>query len=336
MGLLIRVDHVARSSASHACWIGSALLVTLSIASSTCERSRQHSSPELKRIRIATGSKSGIYDPLGRALAEVYNARVPNVVASAVETTGSLFNVRAVQEGRAELAFSQADVAYFAFQGAPGNSYQYAKLRAMAVLYLNAVQVVALRDSDVYRIKDLSGRRVGVGAHESGTEIASHLILQVQGVDSKIRAESLTFDEIADEMKRHELDAGFMVSSYPVPAIAELSNVVGIRLISIDPIVANRVRSKYPFLRPIRIPKGTYKGQERDVQTMGVDNLLVCSSDLPDDLVHELTRVFIESSSVLSRVHPAAAAIDPEQAPAAPIPMHSGAIRLYRERQLLR
>ena len=297
---------------------------------------QQPAVPAPRQIRIATGSKSGVYHPLGRALAEIYNKRVPNVAASAIDTTGSLFNVRAVAEGHAELAFTQADVAYSAFQGTLGDVNKYGKLRAMAVLYVNAVQIVALRGSDVYRIRDLAGRRVGVGAPESGTEIASHLILQVEGLDSKIRAESLTFDQIAAAMKDHNLDVGFMVSNYPVPAITELSKTVGVRMIAVDADIARRVRSAYPFLRPIKIPRDTYDGQDQDVPTMGVDNLLVCSADLADDLVHDLTRLFIESSSVLATVHPAAAAIDPDQASAAPIPIHSGAIRFYRERQLLR
>jgi len=288
------------------------------------------------RIRIATGSKSGIYDPLGRALAKIYNKQIPNVSASAFETTGSLFNIRAIEEGRAELAFSQADVAYLAFQGDAGDMHRYTKLRAMAVLYVNAIQIVTLQSSPLHRLADLAGRRVGVGAHESGTEIVSHLVLQSEGLSSKIRAEPLAFDQLVQALKTQALDAGFIVSSYPVPAVADLSQTAPVRLIPLDVTAANRVRSTYPFLRPITIPKDTYKGQTIDVATMGVDNLLLCSSALPDDLVHELIRIFIESRSILATVHPAAAGIDPEQAPAAPIPVHPGAIRLYRERQLLR
>src|SRR5262245_50509599 len=83
------------------------VIVASSMMTSGC---RPQPSPHVQQIRIATGTKSGVYDQLGRALAEIYNARVPNVIVSTFETTGSLFNVRAIEEGRADLAFSQADV----------------------------------------------------------------------------------------------------------------------------------------------------------------------------------------------------------------------------------
>ena len=38
----------------------------------------------------------------------------------------------------------------------------------------------------------------------------------------------------------------------------------------------------------------------------------------------------------LARDHGEAALIDPEQAPATPIPLHAGAARYYREREILR
>lgn len=68
--------------------------------------------------------------------------------------------------------------------------------------------------------------------------------------------------------------------------------------------------------------------------TLGVDNLLVCRADLDERLVHELTRVLIESLPELAKIHAAARGIDPDQAPAAPIPLHAGAARFYRERKL--
>ena len=47
-------------------------------------------------------------------------------------------------------------------------------------------------------------------------------------------------------------------------------------------------------------------------------------------------RAFFEQLPALARDHGEAALIDPEQAPAAPIPLHAGAARYYREREVLR
>jgi len=195
---------------------------------------------------------------------------------------------------------------------------------------------VTARDSGIHRVEDLQGRRVGVGPPVSGTQVAAKLVLQAQNLQNRIAAEPLTFDDVADGLSRHEVDAGFLVSSYPVPVISRLNASRGVRLVPIERALADRIRADYPFFHPILIPAGTYEGQSAPVETIGVDNLLVCRSDLPDDLVYRLTRVFTESLSRLSRVHAAAASVDPEQAPTAPIPLHPGAARFYRERELFR
>lgn len=293
--------------------------------------------PAPRQLTIATGDETGVYYLLGRTMADIFNERVPAVDASAVETTGSGFNVQAVEEGRAQLGFSMADVAYLAAQqGTRLKPVPHQHLRALAVLYVNAVQVVTRRDSGLRELSDLAGRRVGVGASDSGTEVAAQIILREQALQQRIHAEPLAFDNLALRMQSGAIDAGFVVSSYPVPAVAQLNSVVGIRLLPVRPGLAARIRAQYPFYRPIVVPDGTYQSQGGDVPTIGVDNLLVGRSDLPDELVYQLTRTLFELLPRLSLAHTAAAAIDPNNASAAPIPLHPGAARYYRERELFR
>ena len=293
--------------------------------------------PAPRQLGIATGDETGVYYLLGRTMADIFNERVPTAHAFALETTGSGFNVQAVEEGRAQLGFSQADVAYLALQqGARLHPAPHRHLRALAVLYVNAVQVVTRRESDIRALDDLAGRRVGVGASDSGTEVAAQIILREQALQQRIHAEPLAFETVASRMQSGAIDAGFIVSSYPVPAVARLNAAVGVRLLPVAAGLAGRIRAQYPFYRPIVVPDGTYPSQGGDVPTIGVDNLLVCRSDLPDELVYQLTRTLFEQLPRLSRAHTAAAGIDPNNASAAPIPLHPGAARYYRERELFR
>jgi TRAP-type uncharacterized transport system substrate-binding protein len=57
---------------------------------------------------------------------------------------------------------------------------------------------------------------------------------------------------------------------------------------------------------------------------------------LPDQLVLELTRSLFAAVPELAAAHPAAAEIDPDRGPSASVPLHPGAARYYRERELLR
>ena len=56
----------------------------------------------------------------------------------------------------------------------------------------------------------------------------------------------------------------------------------------------------------------------------------------PTPLVYDLTRTLFDAVPALEHAHEAASAIDPERGPTASIPLHPGAARYYREREILK
>lgn len=289
-------------------------------------------------LTLLTGGTGGSFFPLGAALADIYTQRVPDIRAVAQSTVASVFNVQAVQQGKADVAFTQGDVAYFAYRrGTEADARPYTKLRGIAVLWVNTVQLVVPRNSEIRSVDDLRGRRVGIGSPASGTQIVARLVIEGHGINyAQVRSEPLSFSEAVGRMENKMLDAAFVVASYPVSAVSEMNTAFGVRLIPVAPGTVDRIRTDYPFVKPMLIPSGTYAGQDRDLDTLGVDNILVCRDDLPEDLVYRLTKVLYESLGELESKDAAARLIDPEQGPTTPIPLHPGAARFYREREILR
>jgi TRAP transporter TAXI family solute receptor len=142
-------------------------------------------------------------------------------------------------------------------------------------------------------------------------------------------------DRIVPRLGRGEIDAAFSASPILAPVARTVNETVPLRLLPIGRGVINRLRGSYPFLKPVTVSADQLPGQERPVETLGAEWLLVCRSDLPEDLVYELTKEFFIQLPALARDHGEAALIDPEQAPATPIPLHPGAARYYREREVL-
>ena len=310
------------------------LFVTIVFSFSASCVERQDVTPPT-RLLIVTGRPFRVFHPLGEALAKIYRTEVPGVVPSVQPTTGSVSNVRALQEGSAELGFAQSDVAYFAFhQGTSGDQRPYHNLRAIAALYVSAVHVVVPRGGPIHSLRDLRGKRLAVGPETGGALTASNVLLEVQGIGDRVIRETVDLENETVRLRAGELDAGVIVASYPVAAVTQLNSSVGIRLLQVDLDMAADIRTRYPFFRPIVIPDGVYEDQGGSVRTVGVDNLLLCRADLPDELVYTLTRKFMESLGKLAGGQPAAAAIDPDQAPATAIPLHPGAALFYREREL--
>ena len=311
------------------------LIFFATVLVASCAETEESKSPT--RLLIVTGRPFRVFHPLGEALAAIYTAEMPQVVPSVQSTTGSVSNVRALQDGEAELGFAQSDVTYDAFHhGTADDPKGYQNLRAIAALYVSAIHIVVPRDGPIRNLSNLQGKRLAVGPATGGALMASNIILDAQGIRDRVVRETVDLENEASRLRAGELDAGVIVASYPVAAVTQLNSSVGIRLLEIDLDMAAAIRLRYPFFRPVVIPDGVYQDQGGSVRTVGVDNLLICRADLPDELVYTLTRKFIESLGKLARLQPAAAAIDPEHASSTAIPLHPGAALYYRERELFR
>lgn len=135
-------------------------------------------------INVLTGGPSGVYYPVGVALSQIYAKDIPNVRATAQVTRASAENLNLLQSGRGEVAFTLADTLSDAWKGheEAGFKQKLDKLRGMAGLYNNYIQIVANADSGIRTLADLKGKRVSVGAARSGTELNAREILKAAGL----------------------------------------------------------------------------------------------------------------------------------------------------------
>jgi uncharacterized protein len=289
--------------------------------------------PARKEIRLTTGTPGARFHPLGQALARAYAAALPMLDVRVLDTAGSVANVEALERGEADVGLSYADVAYTAYVGGlDGRQASFAELRGIAVLELAPVHLVVRAGSKIADATDLRGRRVAVGPPGSGSALTAEIVLRALGIDaSAVDVEPLKYNEAAARLAAGTIDALFVNGSDPVDSV-RASTVAGARILPLGGPAIERLRHDYPFFRPAVIHGGTYPGHPAPIRTIGVDNLLLCRRGLDEATVHDLTQQFfaqLPSMSILS-------GLDLEQAPATPIPLHDGAARYYRERELSR
>ncbi len=97
--------------------------------------------------------------------------------------------------------------------------------------------------------------------------------------------------------------------------------------------------SRPSWAAPIGLPRsrpGTYTGQDADVDTVAVTNILVSNSDVSDDMAYQMTKLLFENLDTLKAAHSAANAIDPANAATMPVPLHPGAEKYYKEAGVLK
>ena len=303
------------------------LITTLS----ACKETTESSGPRSLRFW------SGIAAPFTNDLAAHYSAKVPDIDVKVEAVPGSLVVTTSVQE-HGDLGFAQADVVYLAYRhGINGHEYPHTNLRGVAVLWVNNVYVIVPRDSPINDVSELRTKRVGVLRLGGSGEFAARIVLRVYGLAyADMKVTFLSTELMMNQLARGELDAAVYVYPFLTESVQAAHRQFGIRLLPVSRDVTNRLLAEYPFLERVVVPSSELAGQKHDVDTLGAQSLLICRSDLSEQLAYELTREFFVALPELARKHPVAALIDPEQAPTTPIPLHPGAARYYREREILK
>ena len=290
-------------------------------------------------VNVLTGGTSGVYYPLGVTLSQLYGEMIPDSKVQVQATKASAENLNLLQAGRGEIGFSLADSVSDAWKGKADAGFPKPldKLRVIASVYPNYIQIVALADANVKSLADLKGKRISVGAPRSGTELNARAILRAAGLSYNdfAKVEYLPFGESVELMKNRQLDATLQSAGLGVASIRDLSSSVNIRVVAIPKEVVAKVGS--PAYVPAVIPANTYTGQTEDVATAAIPNFLVSQSGVSDELAYQMTKQLYENLDTLYAAHNAAKAIKLENAiKGMPVPLHPGAERYYKEVGLIK
>ena len=256
-------------------------------------------------LNIATGGTAGTYYPLGGALAELLNQNIKGMNASAQSTGASVANVNMLKDGSVDIAFIQNDIAYYAANGTEMfKDNKMEGIRGIAALYPETIQFVTTADTGIKSINDLKGKKVAVGASGSGAEANARQILAAYGLTyDDINVQYLALGEAADALKDGNVDVGVVVAGFPTAAIQDLAANKSAAIIPIDAEHADKLIKQYPYFTKISVPKGTYPGQEVDVDTVAVKCVIVTTDKLSDDLGEQIVKSIYEHLDRMKAAH---------------------------------
>jgi len=123
-----------------------------------------------------------------------------------------------------------------------------------------------------------------------------------------------------------------------MPAVRELASKRGARFLSIDisPEAVARKDKIHPYSFPKLVKGGRTPGADVDTWVMGIENYVVCRTDIPDDVIYEINKALWNHCDELGTFHRNLKSWNQKNFVSSKLftPYHPGAVKFLKEKGL--
>jgi uncharacterized protein len=207
----------------------------------------------------------------------------------------------------------------------------YSEIRSLFPIPAQMMHWIVRRNGKIRTFTDLAGRSFIPGNKGSMGERVTSEALQVMGLDKAVRLIDADVADAAAVLKDKQIDGFALADSIPTPSVRALADATPIRLISLPAAALAKVRALDDNTTAMLIPKGTYKGVDYDVATIGLPSGVYTTIAMTNALAYKLTKAFWTQQAALAKKNPAWAMVASSQLEALGTRIHTGALRYYNE-----
>ena len=253
------------------------------------------------KVVLGTATKGGGFQLFGQNLAEVINAADPTLQIEEMATRGSKQNLPFLEEGKIDIGLVEGNAAR---QALDGIGRATANLQVLSVMYPNPGMFVVLADSPYQSIDDLQGQSIAFGTRASGLRILAGDVLDGLDLKPDVDFKQVILDKAADgpRLVLEKEVVALWGAGIGWPGFVKVANSpAGARFIAPSPEQVKKILTKHSHLKPMTVPAGTYKGQEVEINSVGLWSLILVRPDLPDKLVYRLARAIHKGQSALAQ-----------------------------------
>jgi hypothetical protein len=225
-----------------------------------------------------------VYDPVKAS--ETFSVK-------AQTSAGSVENLRKTNAGRQQMSVVYSGHVWLGRNGQMKNDpKKYEDVLAVAWLYGAPAQLVVRQGSGIKSVKDLVGKKVGVGNAGSGAFANCELFFTHMGVWDKIERNAMGYNDAAAAFGNKQLDAFWLFTAFPSGAVIMAAQTNDIELVNLDKDAeASGFYKKYPYFGKLAVPAGTYKGVDYDAGAFQDSALWVANSKVSPEAVYELLSI---------------------------------------------
>jgi len=294
-----------------------------------------------ERIVFGGGPAGGTFQVVANAI-QVYKPvkAMADFTVKAQSSAGSVENLRKVNSGKSDFATVYSGHVYLGANGMMKNdTKKYENVLAVAYLYGAPAQLVVRADSGIKSVKDLAGKKVGVGNAGSGAFANCELFFSHMGVWDKVERNAMGYNDAAAAFGNKQLDAFWLFTAFPSGAVIMAAQTNDIALIDLEAdAVASGFYEKYPYFSKLSVPAGTYKGVDTDTPSFQDSALWVANKDVSDDVVYQLlTTIYTDEglAHMVGQKKTFKHMSIKNGVNGIVTPMHPGAIKFWKEKGVL-
>lgn len=188
-------------------------------------------------------------------------------------------------------------------------------------------------------LKEARDSSIGITQAGSTDENMFRKVMEIYGTNyDKMRDENnhkvnlASYADLASQYKDGQTDHIFLNLGLPGGAIIDMMLGREGKILSLPDELIDALNKEYGFNKGV-IPAGTYPNQDVDIATIRMGTVIMVHADQSEDSVYKITKTFCEHTDKLIAIHSSMAAFNCSKATEnAPIPVHSGAMKYYREK----
>jgi len=254
---------------------------------------------------------------------------------------GSVENLRKVDSGAYAFGVVYSGHVYQGRNGLMKNDpVKYEKVLGVSYFYGAPAQLVVKKGGGIKSVKDLEGKKVGVGNAGSGAFANCELFFTHMGVWDTIERNAMGYNDAAAAFGNNQLDAFWLFVGYPSGAVVMAAQQNDIEMIDLAADAeSSGFFEKYPYFSKVTIPANTYKGVDKEIPTFQDSALWVANADVPADVVYALlSKIYTpEGLAHMVNVKKTAKAMSVEDGIKGIItPLHPGAEKFWKEKGVLK
>jgi TRAP transporter TAXI family solute receptor len=216
---------------------------------------------------------------------------------------------------------------------------KYENVMAVAFLYGAPAQLVVKAGSGIKSVKDLEGKKVGVGNAGSGAFANCELFFTHMGIWEKIERNAMGYNDAAQAFGNNQLDAFWLFVGYPTGAVMMAAQTNDIAMVDLDKDAQESgFYKEYPYFAKVTIPANTYKGVDYEVNSFQDAALWVANKDVSADAVYQMLSLIYTEEGLAHMVSQKKTfkSMSIESGPTGIVtPFHPGAEKFWKEKGVL-